>query len=466
VNLSKKEGWMSFSIGKSLLAAALSLLAALLLVLATNCTSCEKEEQEKGVVDAKVLASLAPDKGIQISLRLDEGRREDAARLVSKLRGGRFPSQYVDREKNAELFLYIAAKSDQPKVIIAALRAMRQAYVSSGGRKSRGRHVAGNDYGVVVAAHLKSKDPSIVAAAMSAAQRVLEGTSPHAATVAELARIAESHPVVGARIDAVSALTRMRGFRRNPVVAGAMLKVLEHPSAALLSHTLYQLYRGRAAGLPRREEFLARAQALLSHQDPGVRGRAARLVAVLAPPTPELAKQLRAMLSDPHPYTRSVVAHALADMNDVASVHLLVTKVDDLTRNSHHLTYRRLVGREGSVPHGARDETVHGPVVRAIERLTAKLKHPFKRASKAAKGSDRKKEAAAVKAWYAKHRDELPKLETMPEPPASSPAASEADGGAATHKAGVAQPPQPPGRKPAQKARVKAAAPAGSARSP
>jgi hypothetical protein len=160
---------------------------------------------------------------------------------------------------------------------------------------------------------------------------------------------------------------------------------------------------------------------LLKHPDPGVRGRATKLVAALAPNDVELRNQIRAMLNDPHPYVRSIVPHSLVDLNDVAAIHLLVPKLTDLQRNNHHIRYTKLVGGRAAVAHGAKNETVHDTVARAIEALSAKFKEPFKRPGRKNDQASRDKNTPAAQAWYEKHKSEIPSLDAPPPSPEGSP---------------------------------------------
>jgi hypothetical protein len=370
-------------------------------LLAIGCSRCQREE-----IDSQTWQSLGEDQGISLTWRPSDAQRDDAARLLSKLADGRFPERVTSQPGNAELFLLLAAKSDRAEVVGAALRAMHAAYGDAGGRKE-GRPAPSEDYVKVVAARLGSPDAKILDGAIAASANVLHQKTPPADVVARLVRVAETHAVVGARIDALSALARIPGFREQPAIAGAFRRALDNESAALLSHALYQLYQDRASGLVQRDAFLARSRALLTHRDPGVRGRAARLCAVLAPGDPELVAATRKMLDDPHPYARSAAAWALADLGDVGAIGLLVAKATDFAGNGHQIAYQKLVGGKSGVPHGARNETVSDPVVQALELLTAKLPDPYRRVSKDVNEEARKRNAAAARAWLEKHGSEL-----------------------------------------------------------
>ena len=412
---------------------ALAVGAAVLTPAVGGCSGCQDDE-----VDAKLLASLTNEKGVQIGLKLDDAQREEAARLAGKVSNGRFAGRLVERERNARLFLFLAAKSDKPEIIRASLGAMGRAYVGRADRKSK-KPVVDADYGTVVVAHLKSQDPKILSEALDASRPALEARPPNPAVLKEVTTIATSHPVAGARIEAINVLVKMPNYRRNPVVADAFLRILDDKSPAVVSHALYYLYQNGAETSAKRDAFLAKARMLFKHPDQGVRGRATKLAANLAPRDVAVRNEIRAMLDDPDPYVRSIVPHALVDMHDVAAIHLLIPKLKDLARNNHHASYAKLGGGEGAVAHGAKNETVHDTVARAIESLSAKLPEPFKRPGRKNDQASRDKNIPAAIAWYEKHKGELPALD-------ADPAAAEPDkdkAGADKDKAGAKKAPEP-----------------------
>jgi hypothetical protein len=224
------------------------------------------------------------------------------------------------------------------------------------------------------------------------------------------------------------------------VVASTLLEGLNSKSPAVLSHLLYQLYQDEAKGLLQRPAYLARARALMAHSDPGVRGRAMRLAAVLGPNDAQVIAAVRNMLQDPHPYARAVAAHALADMGDMASVHALVARASDFARTAHHIHYDKLGGGKHGIPHGDRNETVHEPIMSALERLTEKSKEPFKRAVNRRDDDARQKNVAKAKAWYERHRAELPPAPTAEEPPKAGADESKGEMGKNANASGTTKP--------------------------
>ena len=404
---------MNPRIRKLLATISFTLAAGVVAQFASACSGCQDDE-----VSPELLSEIADDKGVKIGMKLDDAERDEAARLLGSVSNGRFPARMVRRDRNAKLFVYLAAKSDKPDTIQAALRAMQKTHTSGRGRKRAGRSVDA-DYGTVVAHHLGAKNEKVFSAALGAASHAIASSPPDPRVLDQVLKVARSHAVDGARISAINVLTRIPHYRQNPRIASVLLQVLNDKSPAVLSHALYQLYQSGVAELAQKPAFEKATRSLMKHPDPGVRGRAARLIVELAPKSVEVRDLVRAMLEDKHPYPRSIAAHALAALPDVAAIHLLVPKLKDMARNNHHIPYTKLGGKKSAVPHGARNETVHDPCAVAIQSLSKKLGNPWKRASRKHEKAARDQNLASANAWYAKHKGEIPALDA-PWPPAEA----------------------------------------------
>ena len=382
--------------------------------LASGCSGCQDDE-----VNPELLAQISDDKGIKIGMKLDQAEREEAARLLASVSNARFPDRMVRRDSNAKLFVYLAAKSEKPDVIRAALRAMSKTHKAGRGGKG-GRRAVDADYATVVATHLGSKDDKIVSAALSAAAHALNTGQPDARVLDAVLQIARSHAVDGGRIAAVNVIIKIPHYRRNPRIVAALLQILKDKSPAVLSHTLYQLYQSGVRELQQKPAFVNAGLQLVKHPDPAVRGRAVRMLGVLARGNAEVRDKIRAMLDDKHPYARSIAADALAAFRDVAAIHLLVPKLKDMARNDHHIPYTTLTGKKSAVAHGARNATVHDTCAAAIEKLSAKLPKPWKRPSRKHEKSGREQNLASANAWYAKNKGEIPPLDAPPSAPTAA----------------------------------------------
>ncbi len=389
--------------------------------LVSGCSGCQDDE-----VSPELLAEISDDKGIKIGMKLDDAEREEAARLLASASQARFPDRMVRRDRNAKLFVYLAAKSEKPDIIRASLRAMSKTHTA--GRRGKGsQRTVDADYCTVVATHLGSKDDKIVNLALSAATRALHTGQPDARVLDAVLQVARSHAVAGGRVSAINVLVKIPHYRRNPRIVPALLQILKDKSPAVLSHTLYQLYQSGVDELLQKPAFVKASQELMKNGDPAVRGRAARFVAEVASGNVEVRDQIRAMLDDKHPYPRSIAAHALAALHDVAAIHLLVPKLKDMARNDYHIPFTKLSGKKTAVPHGARNETVHDTCAVSIEKLSAKLPKPWKRASRKHEKAGRDQNLASANAWYAKNKGEIPALDAPPPVPGTAPGKDKAD---------------------------------------
>jgi hypothetical protein len=385
---------------------------AALMALPTGCKSCGKEVK-KG--DARGAASAAaPAPRIPVSIRPSAADMKTLAALKSQLRKGRVPKGLLKQKKHAKLFLYLAASSEDPKLIVAALGGMRSAYAGRSSR--RGRPRANQDYGLVVATHLQSGNHAIQAAALRAAPQAVEGRRPYRPAVDELVSIAESHPLPGARVEALGVLRRVHAFGKQEAIVAAMLRALEQKEPAVLSMGLLLAIHRNASGLTRRKEFSQRAAALVGHEDAGVRGRAARLLGLLSKGDAQVVEQLIPLLEDQNPYVRGQAALAVAEVGDVGIIHQLMALVDDEQAAYYQLAYKSLRGKRARLSHGRKTRTVGDQAIMAVARLSAKTKSAFKSLPRDAKNpaTRRKENVAAVKAWYAKHKATLRKGQSPP----------------------------------------------------
>jgi hypothetical protein len=377
---------------------------ATVFALPTGCKGCGDEEQGKGAA-----AVPGPALRIPVSIRLSAQEVKLLTKLESKLRQGRIPGRFTrEKRKHAKLFVYAAARNEDPKLVATALDGMRKVYRAGGAQRGP---QADDNYGLVVATHLESTNPMIQTAAIRAAGRVLARSKPYRPVLDELASIVESHPEPGARIAALDTLRRAGKFGKQKAIASAVQRALEHKDPAVVASALLLARLLRGLKPPLRTEMLKRAETLLKHKDPAVRGRATRLTARLRKGDPKAYDLLAPLLEDKRPLVRGLTALALADLGDPWAIHRLVELLDDDESDQHKLPYRSLDGQPATVNAGRKSVTVSDRTVRAVVRLSHLTDSPLKldtrEAAKPGRGHEKK--AARIKAWYAKHKDELPK---------------------------------------------------------
>ena len=315
-------------------------------------------------------------------MRLDATEQQALSELVGKLEHDRFPSDQAADPKHARLFAYLAATSQDPKQVAAALAAMRLSYTSSSHNPNRA--TADADYGRVVAYHLRSSDPQIQGLALEAAPHALGGSEVQQPVVDELVRIAAQHPHAGARADAVQALQLVQGFAEDPRIAGALLDALRDDKAYVVSRSLFAL-----------------------------RTWAAELAGRLGQGRADVAGDLLPLLGQPDPYVRSAAVAALSYLGYLPSAHAIAKLLDDKTKNTYVLCcYTSLTSQKISIEHRGSDwPEVRDAAVNALARLSSRTTTIFRpdRVDPAELEASLDRNARAAKAWYAKLRAELPK---------------------------------------------------------
>jgi hypothetical protein len=418
---------------------SLVLCCAPLALLQPACDSCRGKDSATG--EAAPVASVAEVPRLPIALRLSEAERKTAGALVGKIRRGRFPKRVLEDKANGNLFLYLAASSDQPRVIEASLDGMRVAFAGAKGKRTGAR--VSEDYGVVVAAHLQSDKPLIQIAAVNAASPALSGDKPSRPVVDELAAIVESCPDAYTRVQALVALGSLTDFAKHESAVGALLRVLDSDMPAAISRALRNAIDAGPLTLPKQAEFSAKARALMSHKDATVRGRAAHLALALNPTDPALWEQVAAMLADPQGCVRTEVAAGLAGAGNTRAIHRLVPLAADFADARCETPYRLPNGKTEGHAVGKRGSAVADYAIPLIVTLSQAAGVPFQPPpeDKAAKDrtAQRKATAGAVQTWYAANKAKLPKDEAPPPAkPGDKTADEPADAGAPKPKAPAA----------------------------
>ncbi len=241
----------------------------------------------------------------------------------------RFPVEEARRKTNAKLFTYLAATSDEPRVVEAALEAISSAYSP----RSTQKEAPDADLDRVLLEYLPSSQPKILAAALSAARIPLMGKPSDRLLAAVAARGSEREDVV-VRYSVVDVLNLVAPARRNDDVLRVFEAALAAREAHLVASGLEALTMSLPAlsAAPARAKLLApRVLTLTQHGDPGVRGRALELLVGLEGTSEhaETFSRARAALGDSHPFVRAAGASVLARLGQRSAVHELAKLVDD-----------------------------------------------------------------------------------------------------------------------------------------
>lgn len=292
------------------------------------------------------------------------GSEAEAARaLGGELVEGRFPEAVAaDCEAHARDWPWLAVRADDTSVRVAALHAAADCV----GSLDRADALA------VAAGVLGDPEPAVVGGGLALASALLPD-EPDGSMLARRVADLVAHGSPAARFDALQALDRTT-WTQDPELTRAYLDALAADEPFVVSEAL-RLVRYRTAGLVDPDAFREAAMGLSSDIDPGIRGRAARVLARLAPEDPAVRARLIELLGDEHPYTRAAAAEALGELEWPSAAHPLMALVEDHAKAAWDMNaFERLDGRT-EVPHhtGSPFERVDDAALRALQRATTSL---------------------------------------------------------------------------------------------
>lgn len=290
-------------------------------------TSPEPEEKKRwplalglgvAAVAASVWLTLAPpevpDSGLDFVPSAEESVRIDQLRAQITAKNTAFRDADVRDPDNAKLFTYMAATSDNPLVVHAALAAIGSAYSS----RSETKAAPDDDLQRVLVRHMSSPDPKSAELAFAAARIPLMTEAPPPELIAALASLINSDLELVRRYRALETLNLLRPSLRNETARAAFSKSLERSEPAVVSLALFALSESKEPLSEARDtellELGQRVKPLLSHENPGVRGRALQLLTEIPSlmERSELESRAITALSDPHPYVRGQALDTLA----------------------------------------------------------------------------------------------------------------------------------------------------------
>jgi hypothetical protein len=292
-----------------------------------------------------------------------------AEQLAGRVSGGQLPEEIAsDCAAHLGHFVWLAARSPDPGVVIAAMSAAAPCAVAEGADP-----VHRDDLAQVVARRLSDPDPGVVLAAFSSADELVAPLPPEHPLVVALVSLATDRRLE-VRYEALLALDR-RAWVEEPLVSIAFLHALQASDAPWLVTEVLRRLRYRATGLGPSPSFRSACLVLTQDLDPGIRGRAALVLARLDPNDEQIRSTLLRMLDDPHGYVRSAVAEALGEVGDPGVIPEIVRRIEDPARNTWDmLPFTRLDGTS-EVPHhvGSHFERVDDAYLRALEVLSAPM---------------------------------------------------------------------------------------------
>ncbi|MCA9494933.1 MAG: HEAT repeat domain-containing protein, partial [Myxococcales bacterium] len=331
------------------------------------------------------------------------GTEAEAARaLGSELVDGRFPEAIAsDCAAHARQWPWLAARAKDPALRVAALHAaatcpqeldrVDAVAVASGVLADPDPRVAGG--GLALASALLPDEPEGSGLARAVAHLAQEGSGP-------------------ARYDALRVLDRTT-WTQDPTLSAPFTAALDAEDPYVVSEAL-RLIRYRTAGLSDPSAFREAAMARTSDIDPGIRGRAALLLARLAPEDPAVRARLIELAADPHGYTRAAAAEALGELEWPSASHVLIGLVDDHAKAVWDMNpFERLDGSTEVLHHsGSSFERVDDAALRALQRATASLgdeAYAYREVSLRYLDLDIIAAGRDAKRWYEAHAEAIPR---------------------------------------------------------
>lgn len=292
--------------------------------------------------------------GADLDFRPSDADHRKMAALVAGLSPERphFSEDEARHKPNAKLFTYLAATSEERRVVAASLRAISAAYSS----RSSLKETPDADLDRVLLKHLASDDPALVLQALDAARIPLMMESPSPALTDAFVRMAAPDHPPARRHAAIEALHLLPPRARPPQVIDALVTTTEAAEAHLASAALLALEQSEPSLLSSaaRQRIGARIADLTNHSDPGVRGRALGLLAkfdgLVAPA--ERVELLRAALEAEEPYVRAAAADTAGRIGATEVIPRLLALTEDLAVARYDLTgWTNLGGEPGRLLH-------------------------------------------------------------------------------------------------------------------
>lgn len=358
----------------------------------------------------------------KLAALFDESIVKQAAALATEKRGASFPLTAVMRPDNAHAFVYLAATSESPELTLAALGAMRMAF--TGSSKSKTQTTVDARYHKTVVAHLTSPNPKIQAAAIKAARSSVNGSAPDAGVVATLTKLANAHEKPEGKLAALDALARASSFGRDANSIRPFVSALEAKEATVVSRALFHLAQ-KLMLVPDKNMIQLKLEGLLTHANPGVRGRAIDALSRLGVRKDKrrlaLAKLIGPLLEDENNFVKAKACRALAMLRHARSIRRIILLVDNHEKDTYVIEgFKNLDGSPGRLQHnGSGWSRVSDAALGAIRMLSANAPKRFKYEIRARNvDEDLRKAATEAKAWFDEVEAKLPPAEGQAQQPA------------------------------------------------
>ncbi|MGB1701266.1 MAG: hypothetical protein ACPHRO_15015, partial [Nannocystaceae bacterium] len=208
--------------------------------------------------------------------KLRPSARRQLASMLRTQRDGRFPPEVREDSENARLFLVAAMNEEASDTVrVAALDGMSRTWSSS--VDSGSKMIPDEDFVYVVRYHLRSENPRVLAAALKAATRALPLSPPDTDLIRDLV-ILGFRPDPATQFVVLEALPKVNDFLAHEGVEALMLRAIDSREPFVAAKAIMQL-GSLASGVKDRRALREALERAAEAGDPGVRGRALRLLA-------------------------------------------------------------------------------------------------------------------------------------------------------------------------------------------
>ena len=349
------------------------------------------------------------------TVELDEAQTALAAEIAAAVNNARFARDVTNKD-NALIFVYLGATSEDVNVQAAALRAMVATHTYSERFVERYALVT-PEYAQVVLMHLGSDNGVVQSAAIEAGKTCIQGDTPNTEVTGRLVDLATNHASPAGRYAAMNTLWHSSGIRTSPEQIAPYVAALGSSEAYVVSGALFRLTSfGRNA--PEQPALRATLQGLLTHADPGVRGRAAQVLAAVVGIRDDdratIAASIMPLLGDSNAFTKSAAANALASLDHRAAIHGIVGLLDDLTSNTYDIRgWTALDGSSGRIHHdGSAWSRVADAALNSLRTFSGRVGERFQyNINHQNIEADLATSAATARTWYASVSAEIPAAE-------------------------------------------------------
>lgn len=343
-----------------------------------------------------------------------------AAEVAPQVRSGFFPSELRQDKTLGQVFLYLAATSDNDDVVVGALKALSSSWTVSPRQVEREYTMATEEVIGVLATRIRDPRPRIQAAAIDAGSFAFRGDDTNEVLLEAYLALAVPSQPAPLRYAVLNNVWQARTKLGSPARIQPYLDAVDAPEPWLVSMALWRL----ESLVPREASFGAavRATALerTRHADPGVRGRAMGLLATLTRRMNEgeperVAATARAieLMADENPYVKAEGMSASSDLQNVAAIHTMIPLLADATPNTYNISgWTTLAGTSGRVHHdGSAWSQVRDSALYAIKNLS---RHHNRETmfeydiNGRTKDDDLAAAATAANTWYEANRASLP----------------------------------------------------------